>query len=312
MSNGKKSTENVISPNRAQRHNIYKYDFREMGTKEVKDTGTKDSVFRKKYKEIRKQIIDSTDPVVNSEGLEEENSTAQQQKPLQPITPQPITPQSAPPQPQNAVQESSVEIELVEKLLGKADELGNAIAQMQSQMDGQQQEFNARLEEEKQRAFQAGYDKGITDVKNDMDAGLQEIKQTMLDSIQGLEDSKSKFNQSLESIEKELSSIAVDIAREVIIAAVSENSSKISLELTSSLLENIRDASQVTLKLNPADFEFVSAHFQDETNIKCEPDKAIAKGGVVIISDSGNVDGTVMSRYQTLKTTILENQQNQN
>jgi len=48
-------------------------------------------------------------------------------------------------------------------------------------------------------------------------------------------------------------------------------------------------------------------HFEGEERIKIQPDKAIAKGGVVIISDNGNLDGTILSRFQTLKKSILEN-----
>ena len=36
-------------------------------------------------------------------------------------------------------------------------------------------------------------------------------------------------------------------------------------------------------------------------------DNAVSLGGVVIVSDSGNIDGTIMSRYKNLKQSVLEN-----
>jgi len=100
---------------------------------------------------------------------------------------------------------------------------------------------------------------------------------------------------------------AVDIAKEVIVKEVSEHSAEVAYSLAKELLDSLKDATKVLLKLNPEDYALIIKDFEGEDRIKIQPDKAIAKGGVVIMSDDGNLDGTIMSRFQTLKRTILEN-----
>ena len=63
----------------------------------------------------------------------------------------------------------------------------------------------------------------------------------------------------------------------------------------------------IIIKVNPIDFDYLNNIFTNNQNIKIKGDDAIQKGGVVIISDNGNVDGNVMSRYQILKQSVLEN-----
>lgn len=302
------NTENVISSHSVEAHNVHKYDFRVLNPQEVKDTGTKESVFRAKANEVRNKLESDNPELANdpiAAKFKKGGNVAAPSSPTPSPQPQPSV-QVAPP-PNQEMQESSVSKELVETLLNKADELSQSLARMQQQMENQQSEFNARVEEEKERAFKAGYDKGLEDIRSQMENGLEEIKQTMVDSVKGLEEAKVKFDGTVDNIEKELSAIAVDIAKEVVMTAVSENSASIALELSKALMENVKEASKVVLKLSPADFEFVKNHMEEDARVKYQADKAIAKGGVVILSDSGNVDGTVRTRYQTLKTSILEN-----
>lgn len=313
LSNKNAKTENVIAAQQAENHNVQKYDFHVLSTQEVRDTGTKDSVFETKAKEVRTRL-ESENPALATDPLTTKfkddsppKSTPQPQQAPQPQQQQAPQPQQAPQENQNV---NGVSQELIEMLLGKADELSQSLARMQQQMETQQSEFNARIEEEKQRALQEGYEKGLEETRAQMEQNLGEIKQTMAESIKNIDAAKVKFDVSLEGIEKELSSIAIDIAKEVVISAVSENSASIALELSKSLMQNVKEASTVTLKLNPSDFEFVKTHMEEDSRTTYEADKAIAKGGVVIISDSGNIDGTVMTRYQTLKTTILESREN--
>ncbi|MDE7447866.1 MAG: hypothetical protein K2M51_02330 [Helicobacter sp.] len=40
--------------------------------------------------------------------------------------------------------------------------------------------------------------------------------------------------------------------------------------------------------------------------MKLQADKGIARGGVVVMCVSGKLDGTIMSRFENLKRSILE------
>ena len=111
----------------------------------------------------------------------------------------------------------------------------------------------------------------------------------------------------LEDLEKELSAISVDIAKEVILSEVSENSQKIALGLTKELLNSIMDATNIKIKVNPSDYLFLKEQLSENTKVEILADSAVSLGGVVIVSDSGNLDGTIMARYKNLKQSVLEN-----
>ena len=99
----------------------------------------------------------------------------------------------------------------------------------------------------------------------------------------------------------------MDIAKEVIINEVSENSQKIALNLTRELLNSIMDATNIKVKVNPNDYLYLKEHLEDNTKVEVISDGAVSLGGVVIVSDTGNIDGTIMSRYKNLKQSVLEN-----
>ena len=63
----------------------------------------------------------------------------------------------------------------------------------------------------------------------------------------------------------------------------------------------------VVIKVNPLDFEFLDEELKENPNIKLKSDDAIARGGVIVISENGNVDGNIMSRYNILKQSVLDN-----
>lgn len=99
----------------------------------------------------------------------------------------------------------------------------------------------------------------------------------------------------------------MDIAKEVILAEVSENSQKIALGLTKELLGSIMDATNIKIKVNPSDYLFLKEEFKEHDKVEVLSDSAVSLGGVVIVSDSGNVDGNLMVRYRNLKQSVLEN-----
>lgn len=82
---------------------------------------------------------------------------------------------------------------------------------------------------------------------------------------------------------------------------------KIALNLTRELLNSIMDATNIKVKVNPNDYLYLKEHLEDNTKVEVISDGAVSLGGVVIVSDTGNIDGTIMSRYKNLKQSVLEN-----
>ena len=134
----------------------------------------------------------------------------------------------------------------------------------------------------------------------------------MVDSIITLENALKDSQTHLQNLEKELSAIAVDIAKEVIVKEVEENSQKVALALAKELLHSIIDATDITLKVNPQDYLYLKEQLENTQpegmqKITILSDDALKPGGVVIISNQGNLDGSIMTRYKNMKQSILEN-----
>ncbi len=126
-------------------------------------------------------------------------------------------------------------------------------------------------------------------------------------SIQRIDSNITESKNHILGLEKELSSIALDIAREVIAAEISTNSAKIASSLARTLLQDLSQNTQVTLKVFPGDLEELKELLKDLNQVLLEADQAISKGGVVILSNEGNIDGDIFMRFETLKKSILEN-----
>lgn len=291
--------ENIISPTRAERHNISRYDFKTLTPNETRDVvqETKDTPFK-----IRRASIEEL-------GAESGGQAMAASAPAQPATSQPQSTPAQQPATHFVPAASPLDKELFDKLITKTEELSGRVAGMQENFDRQRQELEQRAQDERQAAYEQGYEKGKIEATKEVENRIEEVKAAFSESVINLNKRSEDFDKSISSLEKELSSIAIDIAREVIIAEVEEKGSEIAHALATELMENIKDASKATIKLNPQDYDFVKERLPEDTRIHIEKDKAIAKGGVVIISDSGNIDGTVMARYHTLKTAILESQQ---
>lgn len=292
--------DNIISPNAVEKHNIARYDFKVLNRQDVVDPVEEN---RKTPFEVRK-----TNQIFSEETHKSLNPEVQAPQTTSTPEPQISNAQSAPASapPPNA---AFIDKELIEKLLTKTDELSTRLAGMQENFEKQQQEFDTRLQEEKQAAYNQGFEKGMQESAQQLESTIEEAKSAFVESVESINKKAGEFDTTIANLEKELSAIAIDIAKEVIIAEVEEKGSEIALSLATELLENIKDASKATIKLNPHDFDYIKDRLPEDSRISVEKDRAIAKGGVVIISDSGNIDGTVMARYHTLKQAILENQQ---
>ena len=269
--------QNVISPDRAQRHSIRRYEFKTLETPD--DTWSS-------MVEGHPLLTPTHEPVTLDESHAQEAPQANQQ----------------------VVAASTIEKELIERLLTKSDELSSTLMKMHAQIERQQNEIESRVAEAREDAFTKGIAEGVERHTQETEQEQVALRESIANSLQTLDGAAQKFQAQVSSFEKELSAIAVDIAKEVIVAEVSQNSSRIALSLAQSLIENVQEASKVVIKLNPEDYEFVASSFEGEKKIKIESDKAIAPGGVVIASDSGNIDGNVMCRFQTLKRSILDHQ----
>lgn len=204
---------------------------------------------------------------------------------------------------QVAMIESSLEKELIDKLLQKSDDLSATLKGFEERFA----ELQAQASEREKAAKEEGIKEGQMMVNLELKNSIESEREKIASSVNKLDSAIDGTKEQIAKLEAELSSIALDIAKEVIIKEVSEESAKVAASIAKELLKSMSGNLDVIIKVNPADFEFLNNLAKGKENIKIKSDDAIAKGGVVIISENGNIDGSIMSRYKLLKQSVIEN-----
>lgn len=203
--------------------------------------------------------------------------------------------------------DDSLEKELVEKLLGKIDELSTSLAKMQMQFEKQQQEMESQIATARNDAYKDGLRDGEEKIKAEFQNEIQKEKNSLIESAITLGTAMKNSETHLRELEKELSSIAVDIAKEVVAKEVESDSSAVATALAKELLGSIANATDIHIRVNPQDLQSLQESLKDYPKLKIQADNAITKGGLIINNGGGIIDGSISNRYKTLKQSVLEN-----
>lgn len=196
---------------------------------------------------------------------------------------------------------NSFENGLLEKLLLKSDYLTDMINNFQMQFEALQ----ARMQE-MQRAFGDITDKNLS-ANLVLENNIKDQKESITNSVAKLDSTIENIKNQILSLESNLVTISLDIAKKVIAKEVSESSSKIAASIANEILRSLSGNLNITIKVNPEDFEFLNNLAKNKANINIESDNAVKKGGVVVVGENISIDGNIMSRYQLLKQSIFEN-----
>lgn len=207
-------------------------------------------------------------------------------------------------QPQNSQMQQGGESSFVEELLKKTDELSSNIIKLQMQIENQESEFAKRLEAEISRAKEDGKNEGIAQTNAANEARINELEARFSASATKLDEQYVKFDEFLKKIEEELGQTAIKIAKEVIDKEISTSSNQIAHHLASSLIKELSNVKNIEIRVNPEDSEYIKEQFSKNEYVKISADDAISKGGVVIISDGGNIDATMQTRLEKLKMLV--------
>lgn len=195
----------------------------------------------------------------------------------------------------------------VEELLKKTDELTTHVVKLQLQIEKQENEFTQRLNEELKRERESAHIQGYQKAKEELEASMAEVKVRYVKSMNQLDTFCATMGEKVTKLESEAGVIALEIAKEVIKKEVNKESGQIALLLSKELLKELKDATKIELHVNPNDAEMIKAEFASHEKIKIVPDDAITLGGVVVLSDIGNLDGTLAMRLEKVKYMIQEN-----
>jgi flagellar assembly protein FliH len=194
---------------------------------------------------------------------------------------------------------------LIESLMKKTDEMSSNFIKLQMKLESKEEEFKEELKKAKEEAFSEGMKAGKAQTLEEIDKALQEKQELFMSSISKLEKSATEFESSLESLKNELVNAALNIAQEVIKVELSSNSSEVAKILSDELIQDLQGASKVTLKVNPKNHTAIAEHLGKLEHITVLADSAVQEGGVIVISDAGNIDAQIQKRFERVKKAAL-------
>ena len=266
--------------------------------------------YRFKVLGVGERATDSAPVLIEENNLSEELSEQNFGQKGENFVPQASHQTQASPQNHFASQAQSPQIQqagessFIEELLKKTDELSSNIIKLQMQIENQESEFAKRLEAEISRAKEDGKNEGIAQANAANEAKINELEARFSASATKLDEQYVKFDEFLKKIEEELGQTAIKIAKEVIDKEISTSSNQIAHHLASSLIKELSNVKNIEIRVNPEDSEYIKEQFSKNEHVKISADDAISKGGVVIISDGGNIDATMQTRLEKLKMLV--------
>ncbi|HEB9331583.1 TPA: flagellar assembly protein FliH [Campylobacter coli] len=210
----------------------------------------------------------------------------------------------APSQVVQEVQTPAFQPSFVEDLLKKTDEMSSNIIKLQMQIESQESEFNNRLNSELENAREKFSKEGYEQARAEFEKELNDLRDKYLKSVSKLEEACTNLNVFIEKNEKELADTAIDIAKEVILKELENNSSKIAYALAKDLINELKGAGSIEIKVNSVDYNYLKEHFSENSHIKITLDDAISKGSVIILSDSGNIESNLNARLIKIKKMV--------
>lgn len=196
--------------------------------------------------------------------------------------------------------------ELVESLLKKTDEMTSNFIKLQMKLEKKDEECKQQQERIKQESFQEGKIAGQEEVDAKLKEEYDETHKRFEDSILKMQKSVQQYEEALDAIKHDLLHGALDIAKEVVNVELENNSSNVAKALADELISQLQNAGKMTIKVNPMDYQVILEKLGSNDKIEVVPDTAISKGGVVIMSDVGNMDAQILNRFDRVKKVVLD------
>ncbi len=201
----------------------------------------------------------------------------------------------APPERERGQSPASAE---TSELLEKIETLKSEVASLQTTLEKERKEKMQEIEEARERAFSEGKEEGIKETQQALQEALDETRIQMHKSITDLQETMEHYREKFDRLEEEISQSALLIAQQVIAAEVDIHSAKIARKIAHTLIEELEEATHITLHLNPADATALEESFPEDSRITIKSDTAVTPGGAILYSDAGNIDGTLEARIK--------------
>lgn len=200
---------------------------------------------------------------------------------------------------------NSTKESLIESLMKKVDEMSSNFIKLQMKYEEKEEQFKEELQKVREESYELGVEAGKSECQKEIEDSLKQTLEQYGASIKKLDTTSDSFQNSLESLKNELVLAALDIAKEVIKVEVSQSSSEIAKLLSDELIKDLQGAAKITLKVNPKDHGVVSQYYEKLEHVSVVSDSAISEGGVVVVSDAGNIDAQIQKRFERVKKAAL-------
>jgi len=194
---------------------------------------------------------------------------------------------------------------LIESLMKKTDEMSSNFIKLQMKLEDMTEEHKKELTKVKEESFKEGIEAGKIQVSKNEESAMSSSLSQLATSVLTLERSAKEYESALESIKGELINAALDISKEVINVELKESSSNIAEILSKELIKELQSASKITLKVNPKNHGDISKNIGSLEHIEIISDSAVNEGGVIAISDAGNIDAQISKRFERVKKAAL-------
>lgn len=172
-------------------------------------------------------------------------------------------------------------------------------------LESEEEIINKKIQAEYKRGFDEGKHTAEKELRREIENKLEIEKQKFNDLLASLDSELKNYEEKFSGL---VISLAVSIAKKIIHREV---------EIESPLLENIKSvaqkiigASYLLIKANPGETDILKEYSNkiftegNFSRIKFEEDERIEKGGFLIESDIGNVDGKISSQLEEIKKAL--------
>ena len=176
-------------------------------------------------------------------------------------------------------------------------------------------EEQAALSFEEQTALQEkqAYDQGFAQGEKDGYELGETRARKIIEKIESVYDEMTRLKSGLvREYEKDLLSTIFSIAEKVVHTHLSLNETAVKDNILAAL-DLVAEKREVTLKINPEDFEYVEKLrpelFTGNTHVKSimiTSDPAITRGGCRLETSNGDVDATIESQLKIIQQSLME------
>ncbi|MBO8159348.1 FliH/SctL family protein [Thermosyntropha sp.] len=193
------------------------------------------------------------------------------------------------------------------ELLQKArEEAKLIIAEAQEEADTIRAQVYEEAQELRKKAEQEGYEEGIKRALEEME---EKIEKSREESEQIIEEASRLKLEIMRSVEQDIVSLALAVAKKVIMAEIKSNPAII-LDVVREAISFLDQPGNITLRVNPEDMKVLNklmekgdfADIENEAgNVELKPDFRITQGGFIIESEKGVVDAQIETRLTSIE-----------